>query len=223
MRRIIAQYFGNPQSYGSCEVVSLLQQAFEWENLSFELRAPWWSPNTEIDGLQSLQTNFTNASWAKVYVPIRPDFEEEALSWLLSIGAIPYSIEWLDDFEYYLHDMRANLQPAFERNYEPTAGDAIEIDNPCDIELTQHGQVEWKHKFEQEPGFLVLDRWIADIPTDGVDYEEQVASCDVRSEIRQSDGRIASAEAKLKETIASRVEAKDEDVKVSVEWPGSQS
>jgi hypothetical protein len=84
MRRIIIDYFGQtPIDYG---MMHRFETLFEWENLSYELHAPWSKP-IDVNGLQSLQVGFDNASYATVYVPIRPGYEALAVSYLISLGA----------------------------------------------------------------------------------------------------------------------------------------
>lgn len=184
MRRIILDYFGDPRSFDTCKEVSNLEKMFEWENLAYELRAPWWNRDTSIKGLQSLRTTFLNASWAKVYIPIRPGSEEETISWLLALHLIsptPLIFPNLDDIEYYVRDMRQNLEPIFERSYQPGKDDAKEIEGPCDVLLTELGDDAWQNEYEAEPGFEVLNRWTVTIPTDGVDYESKSVRCEVES------------------------------------------
>jgi hypothetical protein len=177
MRRAISELFGDPTSYHSCEMVEMLHRVFEWENLTYRLFAPWWNPNAKVDGLQSLSTTFLNASWAKLYIPLRPGYEEEAISFLASVGAIPQQAALLDDIQYYLYDMRQNVQPLFGRAYVPGIADPPEIDGPCDILLTTLGDDVWAHSYESQLKFQVLDRWIITTPTDGVDYEESYVRC----------------------------------------------
>ena len=177
MRRVIEEFFGDPTVYDSCEMVTQLHRIFEWENLAYTLHAPWWNTNTPVDGLQSLATKFFNASWAKLYIPLRPGFEEEALLSLAAIGALPQGLD-LSEIDYYLADMRTNLEPMFEREFEPSSPDESRlVDSTGDVLLTPLGTNHWNHGFESDLKFKVLDRWILTTPTDGVDYEETYARC----------------------------------------------
>jgi hypothetical protein len=177
MRRAIAELFGDPSNYDSCDVVEMLHRVFEWENLTYRLYAPWFNPHTQVDGLQSLSTTFMNASMARLDVPLRPGYEEEAITFLASVGAIPAQQPLLDDIQYYLDDMRANVAPLYTRTYVPSEGDAKEVDGPCDLLLTTLGEDKWLHDYESQLKFQVLDRWVTLNPTDGVDYEEVLARC----------------------------------------------
>jgi len=177
MRRAISELFGDPAGYHSCEIVEMLHRVFEWENLTYRLFAPWWNPNAKVDGLQSLSTTFLNASWAKLYIPMRPGYEEDAIAFLASVGAIAQQPALLNDIEYYLNDMRQNVEPLFTRAYVPGATDPAEIDGPCDILLTTLGDDVWAHSYESKLKFQVLDRWVVTTPTDGVDYEEAYVRC----------------------------------------------
>jgi Divergent InlB B-repeat domain len=177
MRRIIADYFGDPATYASCEIVEMLERVFDWKNLSWSLKSPWWKPNAPVDGLQSLATTFENASFADCYLPLAVGYEEEAIAFLVAVGVIPSQQPLLDDIQYYLDDMRQNVEPLFQRVYVPGPADPIEIDGPCDILLTEIGENPWRHTYESQLKFQVLDRWILTLPTPGVHYEEIESLC----------------------------------------------
>ncbi|HEX3466367.1 MAG TPA: hypothetical protein VHS78_20135 [Candidatus Elarobacter sp.] len=177
MRRIIADYFGDPSVYASCEMVEMLERVFDWKSLSWSLKSPWWKPNAPVDGLQSLATTFENASFADCYLPLAPGYEEEAIAFLVAVGVIPSQQPLLDDIQYYLDDMRQNVEPLFQRTYVPGPADPIEIDGPCDILLTELGEDPWRHTYESQLKFQVLDRWVITLPTPGVHYEEIESLC----------------------------------------------
>lgn len=177
MRRIIADYFGDPSAYASCEIVEMLERVFDWQNLSYSLKSPWWNPTAAVDGLQSLATTFENASFADCHVPLAKGYEEEAIAFLVAVGVIPSQQLLLDDIQYYLDDMRQNVEPLFERTYVPGPADPLEIDGPCDILLTELGEDTWRHAYESQLKFQVLDRWVLALPTAGVHYEEIPALC----------------------------------------------
>ena len=177
MRRIIADYFGDPSAYGSCEIVEMLERVFDWKNLSFSLKSPWWNPTAPVDGLQSLATTFENASFADCYVPLAAGYEEDAIAFLVAVGVIPSQAALLDDIQYYLDDMRQNVEPLFKRTYVPGPADRLEIDGPCDILLTELGEDAWRHAYESQLEFQVLDRWVCVRPTPGVHYEEIPSLC----------------------------------------------
>jgi hypothetical protein len=215
MRRIIADYFGIAGST-SCELVQLLHRVFEWENLSATLYPPWWDSARPVDGLQSLRTTFLNASWAKVFVPIRLGFEEEALSYLLSIGALPITAAWLDDVEFYLRGLRNDLEPQYQRLWQPGVNDSAEVDGPADVLLTPLGSGQWDHGFESGLNFTVLDRHTVTIPTDGVDFEEAYAICPHTSPRAEADTREAVAEAGIAQVVERRLGAGDGAIQVQV-------
>jgi len=216
MRRVIAEHFGPGISDANCHLLSMLQTMFEWENLSFELHAPWWIRSTPVNGLQSLRTTFLNASYAQVFIPIRPGFEEKALLCLLGIGALPNNQRLARVIEYYLRDMRVHLEPQFASGQSFDRSATKEIDSPCDIHLTDLGQQQWANKFEEDTGFITLARWTETIPTDGVDYETQFARCDASTPMRDANERDARAKTALTEALSSRIQNGDGQIQINV-------
>lgn len=215
MRRIISEFFLDPAQC-DCDLVSELELIFEWENLSYRLSAPWWRASTQVNGLQSLRTSFLNASWARVYIPIRPGYEERAITWLMSVGAIP---RVPDELEYYLADLRANVLPQYERKFQPGQRDADEIAGSRDIQLTELDSRDWDHEYERLAGFKVLDRWTVTIPTDGVDHETALSRCDAETPLRKAREQVATATAQAVELAAQNVGNATATVSVTVEKP----
>lgn len=60
--------------------VSEWHRIFDWNAMSYQLFPPWW--NRETVGIQSYLTDFLNASWARVFVPINKGKEKDALDLL---------------------------------------------------------------------------------------------------------------------------------------------
>jgi hypothetical protein len=221
MRRIIIDYFGQtPIDYG---MMHRFETLFEWENLSYELHAPWSKP-IDVNGLQSLQVGFDNASYATVYVPIRPGYEALAVSYLISLGALGLGPQLLPLMASAIQSAVAGfitkVYPKFENIQEFDDNDAKNIDGPSDIMLTEGGKDTWDSDFESELPFEVIDRFAVTIPTDGVDIEEAPASCEIQSKIRDADERIAQAEAKIKEVIAEKAVGAGSDIQVTVNLAG---
>lgn len=98
MRRLITSFL-NPDEYNDAHEVARWHEIFEWENLSYTLYPSWWDRD-EDSGL-SKETNFLTASWAKLFVPIRPGFEVEALR------AIQKSTEERVDYKKVMHRIGA--------------------------------------------------------------------------------------------------------------------
>jgi hypothetical protein len=213
MRRLIERYFCDPRQ-ADCDLVTELEHVFEWENLSYRLSAPWWKAGTPVNGLQSLRTTFLNASWAHVFIPIRPGFEERAITWLMMVDAIP---SVADELEYYLADLRTNVLPQYVRNFAPSQNDAKEIAGAKDIRLTELDAEAWDSPYERSAGFRVLDRWTVTIPTDGVDFETAFALCDAATPIRNAEEQTATAKARAVEAISGNINNVAVNVTVPVE------
>lgn len=214
-RRILEKYFNVGAFDPSCALIEKLNRIFEWEAMSATLYAPWWSKDTEITGLQSLATDFRNASKAQVYLPLRPGFEEEALTILLAIGALQLHPSWMDELLYYLADMRNNLEPKFKRDRNYGDDEWKEVTGPADIPLTNAGAAQWQSDFEIPDPFLVLRRFTAVTPTDGVDVELKGPDCE--TDLLISDTQIARN--KALEAAAQRLESGDGTISVSIGSP----
>jgi hypothetical protein len=215
MRRVINEYFCDPTKC-DCDIVTELEHLFEWENLSYRLSAPWWKAETPVNGLQSLRTSFLNASWAHVFIPLRPGFEERAITWLMMVNAIPHVA---DELEYYLADLRENVLPQYARNYVPSQNDAKEIAAAKDILLTELDAQDWDNPYETNTGFKVLDRWTVTIPTDGVDFETAFARCDAATPMRSATEETARATAQAAEAISHNISNVGANVSVTIETP----
>lgn len=65
--------------------LDLWQRLFDFDNISVRFYPAWWNSQALRDPTTGA-SSFNNASWARVYVPIRPGSESDALRWLLSRG-----------------------------------------------------------------------------------------------------------------------------------------
>ena len=65
--------------------MDLWRQLFEWESASFDLYPSWWSDRPMRNPLAE-PTDFRNASWARVYLPLRTGREAEALEFIFTGG-----------------------------------------------------------------------------------------------------------------------------------------
>lgn len=72
-----------PSSYDEGNEVELWNQLFDFDGSQIMLYPSWWSDRPLRDPAVG-PSAFQNASWARVFLPIRLGFEELALRWLLT-------------------------------------------------------------------------------------------------------------------------------------------
>lgn len=145
MRRVVADKL-TPDRYGSCTEVYLWHAVFEWEAASYQLYPPWWN-GLAPDAQQSEPTDFLNASWARLYVPIRPG--QEAVAFLLMYGkagkdpSVASFIADLDDYRsksFGAPGKETVIRVAAWQEMMPTDGTYVEPVlgkcGACDDELT---------------------------------------------------------------------------------------
>ena len=215
-RRLIDTFFNLAGLGSDCRLVETMNRLFEWESMSAELHAPWWSSTQAISGLQSLATNIHNAAFARVYVPLRPGYEEKALAALLAVGAIDVNSQWIEDIYYYLAGMRTDLEPLFADTRVFPTDNWQSVNSPADILLTPMGADDWSEEFERERPFQVLGRFTATIPTDGVDLEIAMGDCPIDTPtVRAHDG-VRAAQADALTAISQRLATGDGTIEVSV-------
>ena len=131
------------------------EQAFDWSLASARTYAGTWSGSGLLRDPTRPAADFVNASWARLYLPIRPGFEEPALRWIYlraRAGNGPTCINELieavtKDLEQWRID---NLGGREEITVTPVSS------QPCP-DVTQR--------------FICLGTWSDDVPTDGVHIE----------------------------------------------------
>ncbi|HET7463065.1 MAG TPA: hypothetical protein VFJ82_17565 [Longimicrobium sp.] len=131
---------------------------FEWESASFVLYPGWWSTRPMRDYTKDA-ADFVNASWARLYLPIRPGFEQQALRFIVgntqqtldeqSEAAIQALVTQVNDYRV------ANFGDAQETVVTPPSGGGC----------PQHTEK-----------VLCLGTWSDTIPTDGTHLEVVQAS-----------------------------------------------
>lgn len=127
------------------------QRLFDWERASFVAYPSWWSGgdtrNPTVD-----PSDFINASWAKLYLPIRVGMEHHALRWIFGKSlAVP-----LSKVEEVKFDEVVNQLNTFRSN---VIGSTDEV-----AQLTEEGQ-------EAPELFRSLATWYELMPTDGTHIE----------------------------------------------------
>jgi len=135
--------------------------------------------------------DFLVASCAKVYLPLRPGCEQDALN-LLTGRATPSQAlgECLREFNSYRRDNFAAI--------ERPLPSAEEVVAPSDPSATPASAAAWQSPWEQlRRNFIVLDEWAEYTPTDGIHAEPVVGSCagadEARLQALASDLRSAAA------------------------------
>jgi|GEM_PF-2492609 len=83
MGALIEQAFPNPSSRDEPWELDLWQRLFDFDHVSIRFYPSWWNGRVLRDP-DAGANSFMNASWARVYVPIRPNAEQAALRWLLA-------------------------------------------------------------------------------------------------------------------------------------------
>jgi hypothetical protein len=80
MNRVIKHHFPSAVR-DECWEIDLWREVFDWEAASFILYPSWWS-DLQMRDYTKQPTDFLNASWAKLYVPVKIGFELMALRWI---------------------------------------------------------------------------------------------------------------------------------------------
>lgn len=130
--------------------IDLWQRLFDWEQASYEAYPSWWADGAMRDPTKDA-SDFINASWAKLYLPIRVGVEREALRWIFGqtiTGELDDATEerlgaLLEDFDAY-------------RDNHFGAGEIATGDGDCP---------------HIEDRFMCLAQWNDLMPTDGSHVE----------------------------------------------------
>lgn len=147
---IISSHFP-ASSRDECWELELWQQLFDWDNASFRLFPSWWSDLPIRDSTKP-PNDFINASFAKIYVPVKVGMETLALRWIflqkLTPGKTP--------FENGLRTLQLQIEE-FRKRY---LGDVDET-HITDVNGVQVA----------EEKFIPLAKWTELLPTDGTHLE----------------------------------------------------
>lgn len=134
-----------------CWEIDLWQKVFEWDRASYAAFPSWWSSLATRDPTRE-PTHFLNASWAKLYLPIRVGMERIALRWIFGkVVGTKLAKEVEDRFDAIEEDLRQYRQDTFGDEAE-----SMTLDVPC-------------KKFDEKA--LCLARWTEVLPTDGTHLE----------------------------------------------------
>lgn len=148
--QIIEQYFP-PSVRDEIWEIDYWQRLFDWERASFVAYPSWWS-NVETRNPTLDPANFLNASWAKLYLPIRVGMEQQALRWIYGKSHTRPLAKLVEArFKEVVNDLRK-----FRADVLGSADEAPELAVPCQ---------------ETADPFSCLAVWNELMPTDGTHIE----------------------------------------------------
>lgn len=175
--------------------IELWEKIFDFDNAGVRFYPSWWN-GRELRDPQSGASSFTNASWAKVHIPMRPGAEEIALRWLLAREIQPSRGTRLVDITIgkVIDDLRAYRQTHFGGEDEVQMVPSSDVNEPCPS-LTRP--------------YRCLGRWEELIPTDGTHLEVLQATTsaadddlkrrlDLQNGLQEQKGLMAAKDVELK-------------------------
>jgi hypothetical protein len=131
--------------------IDFWQRLFEWERASLVSYPHWWSPGPARDPLRDA-SDFINASWTKLYLPVRLGMEKVALRWIFAkAGAHLVHPAVERRFDEIVEDLRA-----FRTEFLGAPEEVVELDEPCQSAAEL---------------FKCLAEWTEVLPTDGTHVE----------------------------------------------------
>jgi hypothetical protein len=133
------------------------QRLFDWDRASFVAYPSWWSSGDALHAGGTRDpsrdpSDFINASWAKLYLPVRVGMEQLALRWIFGKAvAVPLASEVEARFTAIVDDLRA-----YRNDVLGAPDEIVALDTPC------------KPVPEK---FACLASWAELMPTDGTHIE----------------------------------------------------
>src|SRR4029077_3443016 len=82
VNRLITEHF-TPDVRDEGAEIELWQRIFQWDAASYVLYPGWWADEPLRDPLGD-PNSFFNASWARLFLPVRPGMEAMAMRWIFS-------------------------------------------------------------------------------------------------------------------------------------------
>jgi hypothetical protein len=137
-KRLVPPEVDLPKAVQSAPEIQFIEQAFEWENLSYVLYPYFWAGKDQWDQLADLSgadpdfARFLRAGSARVIVPARPGFELQAILYAyfgLIWGGGPAPAPGEDDYLSIADEIRAQERPP--RDGEP--GESWEVRLPTTL------------------------------------------------------------------------------------------
>jgi PHD/YefM family antitoxin component YafN of YafNO toxin-antitoxin module len=149
--------------------VEYWQRLFDWERASFVTYPSWWAAEQATPDPTLDPSSFINASWAKLYLPVRAGMERAALRWIHGKAvAKPMDSKSEKAFDRVIADLETYREDKLgSRDEQPKLTKVCQlVDDP----------------------FLCLAQWYEVMPTDGTHLEvvhaaTTAADADTRTEI----------------------------------------
>ena len=189
--------------------VEYWQRLFDWERASFVTYPSWWSADPAPDPTLD-PSDYLNASWAKLYLPVRPGMERSALRWIFGKSvAKPMDAKAEKAFDGVISDLEK-----FRKDNVGSVDEKPELKAACQAVKDE---------------FLCMAKWYELMPTDGTHCEvvhstSTAADADTRREIddaaklrkaiNESEKRSAAIKDKAVEKMTSAAKL---DVRVSTD------
>jgi hypothetical protein len=131
--------------------IDLWQRMFEWQRAAYLAFPGWWSGGSMRDPLTDPQ-DFLNASWVKLYLPVRLGYELQALRWIFGKAVdTPLETEIEASFDQLIKELGAYRQQQFGAE-----GELAPLTTPCQPVADL---------------FACLAEWQEYLPTDGTHLE----------------------------------------------------
>ncbi|UUL83803.1 hypothetical protein [Sphingomonas qomolangmaensis] len=170
--------------------LDLWERIFDFPRITIRLYPSWWN-GPELNDAKGAADSFLNASWARIYLPIRPEAEAEALRWLMErrIGG-PGSTAVEAMIEYLVKELATYRLANFGSDIEAphatgsTVATCPGIDQPVKC----------------------LGYWEESLPTDGTHLEVLQATTSAADDAAKArldaEGALAAARAKSEDAEA---------------------
>jgi hypothetical protein len=142
--------------------IELIQRIFEWERASFTTYPGWWLNRPLRDPTRD-PSDFVNASWARLYLPVRVGMERLALRWIQENKTTKLSASLEAQFDVIEDDLKKFRKKQF--------GDEDEMPEPSGASKN------YEEKYE------TVANWVDYLPSDGVHMEVVQASSMAADEV----------------------------------------
>jgi hypothetical protein len=195
------------------------ERIFDFPNISIRLYPSWWNGPAMNDPAGAADS-FMNASWARIYLPIRPDAEAQALRWLIERNLTNQASPQL---EQLIATLATELEAYRLTNFGSTT------EGPH-LTSTMVGSCQTVAEQSKCLGY-----WEDVIPTDGTHLEvlqATTSAADDAAKVRiDADGALAAQravseeyEADIRKTIAgATLTDLQENVTIHIGGPSTQS
>jgi hypothetical protein len=168
--------------------VEFWRQVFDWDRAGISLYPSWWSTRPVRDYLRA-PDDFLNASWARLYLPVRPGFERLALRWI--VGRV----------------RDTPLDPAIEAAFARVATELEEY-RKATFGAASETKLGGTGGDELQEQFLTLAKWTETLPTDGTHVEVVQASTSAVDDVSRAQLEVAAR------TAIARVAGEEQDIEL---------